>query len=111
MKKPEVPSSFPTEPGFSDKPEFSGRSIPVPQALKGQPVPTSALSNRGAMPPTRPAYHLGNPEYVDPYLFETGFYASPAEYEKATQNAAAHIQLRADVENAPVKRRPRQQGR
>lgn len=54
--------------------------------------------------PTHPADFTGASAYVDPYLFETGSYASPAEYEALTRMAATRIQLRADVESARPKR-------
>lgn len=43
--------------------------------------------------------------YVDPYLFETGYYASQAEQLELTRTAASRIRLRAEVESARPKRR------
>lgn len=52
--------------------------------------------------PRRPATE---PNYVDPYLFETGYYESRAEYEELMARPQTKIQLREDVENTPKKKR------
>ncbi|RPD44341.1 hypothetical protein DNI29_21790 [Hymenobacter sediminis] len=41
------------------------------------------------------------PNYVDPYLFETGYYESRAEHEELLARPASTIQLREGVANAP----------
>lgn len=99
MNKPEIPSMLPSPPATS------GRVVPVPQALVQQSAPVDAVRKQGSIPPTRPTSRVGTSAYVDPYLFETGYYASPAEHEALTRTAASRIQLRADVENARPKRR------
>lgn len=99
MNKPDI---LPMLPG---QPVISGQTIPAPQALVPQVLPANAVRKRAPIVPTRPAVQADTLAYVDPYLFETGYYASPAEYEALTRTAASRIRLRADVENVRVKRR------
>lgn len=86
------------------QPANSGQAIPAPQALVQQAPPTNTAQKRTPIPPTRPAAYTAAPAYVDPYLFETGYYASPAEHEALSRTAASRIQLRAEAENARPKR-------
>ncbi len=99
MNKPEIPPMLPSPPATS------GRAVPAHLALVQQSAPVDAVQKQGSIPPTRPTSRVGTPAYVDPYLFETGYYASPAEYAALTRTASSRIQLRADVENARPKRR------
>lgn len=98
MNKPEIPPMLPGLPNSGGQPATA-----APKALVRQPGPVGAMSP--SVSPIRPAAHTGTPTYVDPYLFETGYYASRAEYEELLQTATSRIQLRADVENARPKRR------
>ena len=79
------------------------------KALVQQPAPLNSVSGQPPIAPTPPASHAGGPAsaYVDPYLFESGYYASRAEYNELQRTAPSRIRLRADVENARPKRRPR----
>jgi hypothetical protein len=101
MNKPDIspmlPGSFSTQP----QPATS------PSALVQQVRPVDSVEGQPAILPTRPASLTKLAEYVDPYLFDTGYYASRAEYEELSRTAATRIQLRADVENAPAKKRGR----
>lgn len=99
MNKPDI---LPMLPGPSTT---SGQIAHAPSAFVQPPVSTKVVNNRAAIPPIRPAQQAAAPEYVDPYLFETGYYVSPAEQQELTRTAAARIQLRAEVENARPKRR------
>lgn len=100
MNKPDI---LPTLPG---QPEKSVQVSTAPRALIYQSGPVSAAdSQHPTIQPTRPARPVEAAPYVDPYLFETGYYASPAEQVELTRTAATRIQLRADVENARPKRR------
>ena len=102
MKKPDIPPMHPGMPPVGNQP-----SQPV-KALVHQPIPINAASSRSTIPSVAPAAFSGPvAPYVDPYLFETGYYASQAEYNELQRTAAARIQLRAEVENARPKRRPR----
>jgi len=49
--------------------------------------------------------NLITPEYVDPYLFETGYFSSREEHDQLMATAETRIQLRKDVEEAPKKKR------
>lgn len=98
MNKPDV---LPMLPGLPSK----SNQAAAPKALIHQPVPVSAASGQAAIAPTRPVKRQSASSYVDPYLFETGYYASLAEQEELTRTAAPRIQLRADAENARPKRR------
>lgn len=90
---------------LSGQPEKSSQVVTAPSAVGYQPTPMNAGSSRAVIPATRPAQAASASVYVDPYLFETGYYASQAEQEELTRTAASRIQLRADVENARPKRR------
>ena len=57
---------------------------------------------RKAVPHTRIALEQN---YVDPYLFEVGYYESRAEYEELMARPTSVIQLREEVENTPKKKR------
>lgn len=94
MNKPDIPPMLPGPHNPGSSPQ------PAPKALVNQPVPVSAALQGTPIPPTAPTQHAGTPTYVDPYLFATGYYASPAEYQELSRTAATRIQLRADVENA-----------
>ena len=41
-------------------------------------APVKAQAKQPVIPPTRLAQEAAATEYVDPYLFETGYYASQA---------------------------------
>ena len=99
MNKPDI---LPMLPG---QPAKSSQVSAAPKALVHQPAPVDAVSSQVAIPPTRLAQPVAAPEYVDPYLFETGYYASPAEEQELARTAASRIRLRAEVENARPKRR------
>lgn len=99
MNKPDM---LPMLPG---QPIKSTQAATAPQALTHQPALVNAASSQPVILPTRPARHQDATAYVDPYLFETGYYASPAEQAELTRTAASRIQLRADAENARPKRR------
>ena len=99
MNKPDI---LPVLPG---SPATSGQVAQVPSAFVQSPVSAQVANSRAAAPPTRPASQAAAPEYVDPYLFETGYYASPAEEHELSRTAASRIRLRAEVENARPKRR------
>ena len=101
MNKPDIPPMLPGPPSPGSS------SQPAPKALVNQPVPVSAALQGTPIPPTPPTQHAGTPTYVDPYLFATGYYSSPAEYQELSRTAATRIQLRADVENARSKPRTR----
>ena len=79
------------------------------KAIVHQPAPVNAMSGRLPIAPTPPTAHAGTPAepYVDPYLFESGYYASRAEYNELQRTATSRIRLRAEVENARPKRRSR----
>ncbi len=96
------PDSLPMLPGPA---ATSGQVAHAPSAFVQPSVAASAVSSRAAVPPTRPSPPAPAPEYVDPYLFETGYYASPAEYEELARTTASRLRLRADVENARPTRR------
>lgn len=100
MNKPSLPLLIP-----GNLPGGSARTTD-PAALVQQPFPTGQASRRGVVAPTAPvSFRQAAAPYVDPYLFETGYYASPAEYQELTRTAAARITLRADAEHARPKRR------
>jgi len=101
MKKTDIPPMLPGLPPAGNHPGHPAK------AVVQQPAPVSAVSGRPPIPPTPPAAHAGSPTktYVDPYLFETGYYASQAEYNELQRTAASRIRLRAEVENAKPKRR------
>ena len=101
MNKPDIPPMLPGPPSPGSSP------TPTPKALVNQPIPVSAALKGTPIPPTPPTRYAGIPTYVDPYLFTTGYYASPAEYEELSRTAATRIQLRADAENARPKPRTR----
>lgn len=85
MKKPLLPSA----PSVA----------PEPTAF----VPVGAAS--GVVPSVRPARQVSlvAAEYVDPYLFESGFFSSRAEYEQLMHTAP--IVSRAEAEAAPRRKR------
>lgn len=87
MKKPLLPSSMPI--------------APQPAAF----VPADSVA--GHPQPTRLTHHDTPPvaAYVDPYLFEVGYYANRAEYEQLTRTAP--IRSRAEAEATPTRRKPR----
>lgn len=99
MNKPNILPMLPSSPATS------GQAASVPSALVQQPVPINAVDSRAAIPATHPAQQVNTTAYVDPYLFETGYYASLPEQQELTRTAAARIRLRAEVENAQPKRR------
>ncbi len=99
MNKPEVP---PMLPGL---PATKGPAATLPKALIHQPKPVNTATGRPPIRTTRPARPAEGTEYVDPYLFETGYYASQAEYEELSRTTASRIRSRAEVENAKPKRR------
>ncbi len=99
MNKPDVLPMLPGQPGKS------GRVAAAPKALIHQPAPMNAASHQAAIAPTHPVQHRDASAYVDPYLFETGYYTRRAEPEELARAAASRIQLRADAENARPKRR------
>ena len=99
MNKPNI---LPTLPG---SPATSGQAASAPSALVQRSAPVNAAASRAAIPATRPTAQQADTAYVDPYLFETGYYASQAEQLELTRTAASRIQLRAEVENARPKRR------
>lgn len=101
MNKPDIPPMLPGSPSTQPK------QATKPSALVRQVGPVDSASVQPLILPTRPVPPTKAAEYVDPYLFETGYYASRAEYEELSHTAATRIQLRAEVENAPVKRRVR----
>ena len=86
-------------------PATGGQVGHAPSAFVQPPVSTKVATSRAAVPPTRPVQQATTSEYVDPYLFETGYYASPAEQQELARTAATRIRLRAEVENARPKRR------
>jgi hypothetical protein len=55
---------------------------------------------RKAVPCATPA----EANYVDPYLFEVGYYASRAEYEELMARPTSTTQLHENVENTPKKK-------
>lgn len=79
----------------------------TPSSLVRQGNPVNSGGRQPRIQPTRPVAASKAAEYVDPYLFEMGYYASRAEYEELARTATPRIQLRADVENTPPKRRAR----
>lgn len=98
MNKPNIPPMLPSQEGIS--------SAVAPKMVVRQPSQVSQAALHPPVAPTRPAQHAGIvTAYVDPYLFETGYYASRAEYEELSRTAPARLQLRADIENAPPKRK------
>lgn len=99
MNKPDIQLMRPGPPATN------GQGASLPNALVHQTAPANSVGSRTAVPPTRPAQQAGGPEYVDPYLFETGYYASQAEYQALSSTATSRIQLRAEAENARPKRR------
>ena len=99
MNKPDILPMLPSSPATS------GQIAHAPSAFVQQPVSTKVVNSRAAVPPTRPAQQVDAAAYVDPYLFETSYYASPAEQQALSNTAASRIRLRADVENARPKRR------
>ncbi|UOQ99510.1 hypothetical protein MUN81_08465 [Hymenobacter sp. 5317J-9] len=102
MKKPEIPPMHLVSPA---KGQQFGHPV---KAVVQQPVPAGAVSSGPGIPSVPPAAFAGAAgPYVDPYLFETGYYASQAEYNELQRTAASRIRLRADAENAHPKRRPR----
>jgi tripartite-type tricarboxylate transporter receptor subunit TctC len=101
MNKPDIPPMMPGSP--LTQPQQATN----PSALVRQVGPVDSASEQPLILPTRPASPAKTIEYVDPYLFETGYYASQAEYEALSHTAITRIQLRAEVENAPIKRRLR----
>jgi hypothetical protein len=92
MNKPDM---LPLLPG---SPASSGQVAHAASAFVQPLVSTKVVNSRAAILPTRPAQQVDTPEYVDPYLFETGYYASLAEQQELSRTAAARIQLRAEVE-------------
>lgn len=99
MNKPDALPMLPSQPAIS------GQAIPAPQAVVQQSPPVAAVQKQVIIPPTRATRHSDAiAPYVDPYLFETGYYASPTEYEALSRTAASRILFRADAENARPKR-------
>jgi len=112
MNKPLLPPTLPI-------PELAPAAAAKPQALVRQPAPVRRAAQRAAIAPTPmdraaqraaiaplpPAQRPGSAPYVDPYLFETGYYASRAEHDELTRTAPARLRLRADAEPARPKRR------
>jgi hypothetical protein len=101
MNKPDIPPMLPGSLSTQSQPVTS------PSAVVRQVGPVDSIGGQPAILPTRPAPLTKAAEYVDPYLFDTSYYASRAEYEELSRTAATRIQLRADVENVPAKRRVR----
>jgi hypothetical protein len=101
MNKPEIPPMLPGSLSTQPQPATS------PSALVQQVGPVDSVGGQPSILPTRPAPLTKPAEYVDPYLFDTGYYASRAEYEELSRTAATRIQLQADVEDAPTKKRVR----
>ena len=99
MNKPDISPMLPGLPPAGSQP------VQAPKALVRQPAPTNTSGSRAAVPPTPPAAQAGATPYVDPYLFETGYYASRAEYEELARTAPARIRLRAEAEHARPRRR------
>ncbi|RZK28467.1 MAG: hypothetical protein EOO61_22020 [Hymenobacter sp.] len=100
MNKPDI---LPLLPGL---PTTSSQTT-TPKAVAQQPSPVGALANQNRIPPTRLVDSVGVTAYVDPYLFETGYYASRAEYEELSRTSNDRIQLRGDAEQMLAKRRGR----
>jgi hypothetical protein len=98
MNKPDILPMLPGSPASSDQ------VVHAPSAFVQQPVSTKVANSRAAILPTRPAQQAATPEYTDPYLFETGYYASLAEQQELARTTAARLQLRAEVEHARPKR-------
>lgn len=102
MKQPDKPS-HPNQGGpggNAGRPVQSFVSLPVAQAASrltvvNQPAQAHVVNLSARR------------EYVDPYLFQSGFYESPAEYEELHKNAEQNIKLRAEVEFAKPARRRR----
>ena len=99
MNKPDI---LPMLPG---SPAPGGQAVSAPSALVQRSAPVNAAASRAAILATRPTAQQIVAAYVDPYLFETGYYVSQAEQVELTRTAAARIQLRAEAENARPKRR------
>lgn len=99
MNKPEIPPL----PGML----VTNNPATTPKAVVHQPAPVGEAASQHRVSPTRPAAPAKTAPYVDPYLFETGYYASRAEYEELSRTVGDRIQLRAEAEKAPTKRRVR----
>lgn len=99
MNKPAI---SPTLPGAAPA---GKQALQAPSAFVQQPTPVNAQAGQPPVAPARPAQQAAVPEYVDPYLFATGYYDSPAEYEALSRTGATRLRLRADVEKAKPKRR------
>lgn len=82
-----------------------------PSATPASNAPTAFVSGGTSArhpQPAPPASSAGEPAtgyYVDPYLFETGFFVSRAEEQALTRSSADRVQLREEAEARP-KRRP-----
>lgn len=83
MNKPDI---LPMLPGL---PAAKLPACPVPWCSRRFLI--DAATSRAAIPATRPAPQVDTAAYVDPYLFETGYYASPAEQQELTRTAASRI--------------------
>ena len=83
----------------------SGRpaATQVPGPMIHQAPTTQGIREvvRKALPSQAPT----ETDYVDPYLFETGYFESREEYEQLMARPQSVIQLRKDVEKAPKKKR------
>ena len=79
----------------------------LPSAASATPEPTAFVpvgsASGGVVPSARPARQVASApgEYVDPYLFETGFYSSRAEYEKLMRTAPNYQPGRSRSGTAP----------
>ena len=98
MKKAVHSSVLPSASGAN------GAAGATPSAFAPTPPTARMEAVRPAATPASPI-PAAAPPYVDPYLFEVGYYASRAEYEDLTRTEGTRIQLRAEAEKSPSRRR------
>ena len=102
MKQPTDPNAprVPASPSNWD----TGNRPALTNAQIYQPAPKA---NTTSGPARRPAPTLQPvpPNYVDPYLFESGFFTDKQEHEQLMATAETRLQLRKDVEEAPKRKR------
>lgn len=105
MKKPHSPTTAvppsiaPTNWNTSDR--LTLAVVPGPMIHQA----TTPQGVRDVVRKALPRASTPQTNYVDPYLFEAGFYESLAEYEESMARPTSTIQRRAEVENTPKKKR------
>ncbi|RPD43656.1 hypothetical protein DNI29_23250 [Hymenobacter sediminis] len=114
MKKPLTPTPAATPSVSSNWKTGDWEALSVGTAAAMGPVIYQASTQQEVREVVRralPQEPVAEPNYVDPYLFETGYYESRAEYEELMARPPSTIQLREDVENILKKKRISRSGK